>query len=85
MYIPAYYYLQSRTNSLSESILLTQQFAPHSEIVDMLFNALEENVLTDDKQHKYDQMIQQSGEYIQDVYEAYNDRDYSKLGKKNKK
>ena len=62
--------------------MLTQQFAPHSEIVDMLFNALEQNVLTDDEDHKYDQTIKEYGSYISDVYDAYDKRDYGKIGKK---
>ena len=48
----------------------------------MLFNALEQNVLTDDEDHKYDQTIKEYGSYISDVYDAYDKRDYGKIGKK---
>jgi hypothetical protein len=66
LYIPAYYYSQSRTVGDqkvysadftrakpmdSESIIITQQFAAHSALVDVVLKALEEEVITDDKAH----------------------------------
>ena len=53
IYIPAYYYVQSKTNS-DESILLSQEFEPHSQFVDLIFEAVEQGTVTDDKSHEWD-------------------------------
>lgn len=44
MYVPAYYYVQSKTTfqgGNKESIIITQQFEAHSEMVDIMMDALE--------------------------------------------
>jgi hypothetical protein len=59
LYVPAYFYVQSETVSGEgqESILVTKQYSPHSQFVDMIFDALEENVLTPEEQHSWDEQV----------------------------
>jgi hypothetical protein len=50
MYVPAFYYVQSKTTSTEgnqESMILYQTYAPHSNLVDIMMNALEEDVMTE--------------------------------------
>jgi hypothetical protein len=57
MYIPAYYYIQSKTvyeGDNKESIIFTQEYAPHSRILDLVFEGLEDDVMTNDQHHDYD-------------------------------
>lgn len=80
LYIPAYYYSQSRTVGEqkvysadftrakpveSESIIITQQFAAHSALVDIVLKALEEEILTDDKAHQWDATMMN---YLKNLY-----------------
>jgi hypothetical protein len=49
----------------TESIIITQQFAAHSALVDLVLKALEDEILTDDKAHKWDaQMVN----YLKNFY-----------------
>ena len=52
MYVPAYYYVQSKTSYMEdskESIVIIQEYDPHSQFVNLMFDALEGEKLTDDK------------------------------------
>jgi hypothetical protein len=49
----------------SESIIVTQQFAAHSALVDIVLKALEEEILTDDKAHKWDAKMMN---YLMNLY-----------------
>ena len=71
MYVPAYFYVQSRTlgtkddygekkvmqrntklrHGEEESIIFTHQYAAHSQLVDMVISALEDQIIIDDKAH----------------------------------
>lgn len=62
LYIPAYFYVQSKTTAdleqmdnlkskVGESIMITWQFDSHSAIVDVMLDALESEVLTDELPH----------------------------------
>jgi hypothetical protein len=50
MYVPAFYYIQSSTHDVGdgETIMVSQEYAPHSAFVDLFLDALEGEVLTDD-------------------------------------
>ena len=68
MYVPAYYYIQSHTTYQAdnqESIIITQEYAPHSQILDLIFEGLESEVMTDDKAHKYDAKLMK---YLKSVF-----------------
>jgi len=44
-------------NGDDESILINHKYNAHSEFVDMMLNALEEELLTDDTAHEYDEKL----------------------------
>lgn len=50
VYVPAYYYIQSKTitDDDSESLLWTQEYEPHSKMLDLVFNGLETHKVVDD-------------------------------------
>ena len=52
IYVPAYYYVQSRTLPVngrsSDTIMITQEYAPHSRFVDLMLDAAEQDLLTDE-------------------------------------
>ena len=57
LYTPAYYYIQSKTNGedgSTEAIMITQSYESHSAFVDLMLDALEKEVMTDDQRHQYD-------------------------------
>ena len=62
LYIPAYFYVQSKTvnESFEDSIILTQQFESHSAFVDLMLNALEQELLTETNQHEFDELVLRS-------------------------
>ena len=37
-----------------ETIIFTHQYAAHSQIVDMVLQAVEDQIVTDDRAHKFD-------------------------------
>lgn len=56
MYVPANYYIQSKTLE-DESIIITQEYAAHSELVHMITEAVYTQDGTDDG-HAYDKNLQ---------------------------
>ena len=68
MYVPAYYYVQSKTTASPEvdssgnvrtgrSIILADQYASHAAIVDLMLVGLEEDSVGSDKAHPFDRAI----------------------------
>mmetsp|Transcript_9315 Transcript_9315/g.14089 ORF Transcript_9315/g.14089 Transcript_9315/m.14089 type:complete len:125 (-) Transcript_9315:43-417(-) len=61
MYVPAFYYVQSRTleaegvDGEPETIMINQKFAAHSQLVDIIMHALP--TLTDDQENSYDKKL----------------------------
>lgn len=57
MYVPAFYYIQSKTLA-KESIIYTQEYAPHSQMLDMIFDGLEQEVMVaNDEQSEWDKKM----------------------------
>lgn len=61
MYVPAFYYIQSKTltkEGTQESIIFTQEYAPHSQMLDMIFDGLEQEVMVEnDETHEWDKKM----------------------------
>ena len=50
MYVPAFYYIQSKTTYQSdnkESIIITTEYPAHSQMLDLIFDGLEGELMTD--------------------------------------
>ena len=49
MYVPAYFYIQSKTlhnaNQTPETIMITDQYKSHSQFVDLLMDGLEDDIV----------------------------------------
>lgn len=58
LYVPAYYYVQSKSiaDDESETIIYNQQYASHSLMVDLILNGIEENGLDDTDHSSFDKM-----------------------------
>ena len=62
VYIPAYYYIQSKTigkdgSTPIETIMITQTYESQSAFVDLILEGLEKEVMTDDQMHDYDKKL----------------------------
>lgn len=57
LYVPAYFYLQSKTLAASETILLTEQYESHSQFVDLLMDGLEYDIVEEEETLAIDQAI----------------------------
>ena len=57
LYVPAFFYLQSQTMA-EETVMITLQYAPHSQILDMIFNGLDSQIIGDDNKNEFDKMLQ---------------------------
>lgn len=60
MYVPAYYYVQSRTVGKGlddETIMLAEQYESHSKFFDVVLDGLETEDLTDDETHNMDRIL----------------------------
>lgn len=57
LYVPAFYYTQSKTREGDESLLITNTYPAHSEFVDMFMDGIEKNGWTDDDSTSYDKQI----------------------------
>jgi len=55
LFVPAYYYVQSRTLGDKDTIMLDHHFSPHSRVVEEMMNAID--TLTDDSVHPNDKQI----------------------------
>ncbi len=67
MYIPAYYYVQSKTLGTglhAETIMIAEQYGSHSKFVDVMMEALESEVLTDTERNKYEKAFDGALEYL---------------------
>lgn len=74
MYVPAYFYIQSKTlgddhyelseGRVGESILISHWYQSHSALVDMVFDGIDDNGWTDRDKNKYDNMLET---YVGDI------------------
>ena len=48
-----------------ETIMITLQYAPHSQILDLIFNALDSQIIGDENNHEYDKMLKK---YFNNLY-----------------
>lgn len=77
MYVPAYYYVQSKTvghesnqegsAGRPESIIITEQYESHSKFVDVMMEAIENESLTDKERHKYEAAFDGALQYLNGV------------------
>ena len=56
MFVPAFYYIQSKTEYGEESIIITEEYQPHSKLMEIVLDAMEADILTDDG-HSYDKRL----------------------------
>lgn len=68
MYVPAYYYMQTKTISGSdwnrETVMIREMYESHSKFVDVMMEALEAERLTDTERHKYERAFDGALAYL---------------------
>lgn len=70
IYIPAYYFVQSQTltkDGIDETIMVAQQYASHSQFVDLIFKGLENGVLTEER-HEYDKYLAKKSDDMKNMF-----------------